>query len=89
MLLRTPHQPFVENDGVQPVEGLAHSYGPAVGGIKGAALFVDWGDEGLGDAGWQYTSAEAAVEEAGEERGPDPVDPDLVTAAIFHGTMIT
>ena len=46
MLLRPPHQPFVENDGVQPVEGLAHSYGPVVGGIKGAALFVDWGNGG-------------------------------------------
>ena len=28
MLLRPPHQPFVEDDGVQPVEGLPHSYGP-------------------------------------------------------------
>ena len=37
---------FVENVGVQPVEGLTNSYGPVIGGIKGAALFVDWGDEG-------------------------------------------
>ena len=40
LLLRPSHQPSVEHDSVQPGEGLAHSYGPVVGGIKDAALLV-------------------------------------------------
>ena len=71
MLLRPPPQPPVEYDSVQPVEGLAHSYGSVAGSIQGAALLADWSDERRGDAGWQCTSAEAVVEEAGEKGGQD------------------
>lgn len=46
MLLRPSHQPSVESDCVQSVEGLTHSYGPVVGGFKGAASLVNWSDEG-------------------------------------------
>ena len=44
VLFRSPHQRSVDYDFVPPVKGLAHSYGPVVGG-KGANLFVDRGDE--------------------------------------------
>ena len=65
-----------------PVKGLAHSYGPVVGSIKGAAPSVDGSDARRGDAGRQYTSTEAVFDEA---RGKGGQDPDLVMAAIVHG----
>ena len=79
MLLRPINKPLVENNGIQPLQGLTHSYGPVVGCVQGATLFVGRGDQSGSNAGWQRSRPEATRQEAGEEARQNP---DLLTAAI-------
>ena len=85
MLLRPINKPLVENNGIQPIQRLPHSYGPVVGCVQGATLFVDRGDKGRSNAGRQLSRPEAMNQEAGEEGRQNP---DLLAAAIIHGDVL-
>ena len=81
MLLRPINKPLVENDGIQPIQRLTHSYGPVVGCVQGAALLLDRDDKGGSNARRQRSRPEATIQEAGE-------NPDLLAAAITHGDVL-
>ena len=85
ILLRPINKPPVENNSIQPIQRLTHSYRPVVGCVQGAALLVDRGDKGGSNAGRQRSRPEATVQEPGKEGRQNP---DLLAAAIVHGDVL-
>ena len=85
MLIRPINKPPVEDNGIQPIQGLTHSYGPVVGCVQRATLFVDRGDKGGSNAGRQRCRPKAPIQEAGKEGHQNP---ELLAAAIVHGDVL-